>query len=180
MYKLFSNIEVDGLIEINNFKHSTNIFITPWSIAHFISGYIFSLLGFDYFWGLVIHSIYEYVNLTNDSVKKKWKKLYDGFRTDSFFNSIGDTVFFLLGMYLAKHYNNNFLFFIIFIIGVLFFSPQYQNYLTNNRFEYIKKVSKNYKLKSKSNHSKLDIKLFLLWIIASFIVFIKLKFKNFS
>lgn len=121
MYKLFSNIEVDGLIEINNFKHSINIFITPWSIAHFISGYIFLLLGFNYFWGLVIHSIYEYINLTNDSVKKKWKKLYDGFRTDSFFNSIGDTIFFLLGMYLAKHYNNNFLFFIIFIVGVLFF-----------------------------------------------------------
>jgi hypothetical protein len=171
MYKLFSNIEIDGLIELSEFKHSTNIFITPWSIAHFIYGYISVLLGFNYFWGFLIHSLYEYMNLTNDSVKNKWKKIYEGFRTDSFFNSIGDTVFFLIGMYLAKHYNNNLLFFVIFIIGVLFFSPQYQEFIGKARFNYIKKMYPN--LKANNSNSNLQIKLLGIWIFLAIIVKIK-------
>ena len=71
MYKLFSLNEIDGITQINDFKHHIKILITPWTISHFIWGYLFYLLGINYFWGFMIHSLYEYVNLTYDSFKKK-------------------------------------------------------------------------------------------------------------
>jgi len=170
MYKIFSNIEIDGLIKISDFTLSNNIFITPWSSIHFMTGYIMLLLGFNYFWGFLIHSLYEYLNLTNRSIKYNWKKFYKGFRTDSLFNSIGDTVCFLLGMYVAKHYNNNLLLFLIVIAGIIFLTPQYQTYLTDSRFKYIKKIYP----KIKFNKYKIDQTLLCIWILSSIVVTIKL------
>ena len=44
MYKLFSLNEIDGITQINDFKHHIKILITPWTISHFIWGYLFYLL----------------------------------------------------------------------------------------------------------------------------------------
>ena len=173
MFKLFSNIEIDGLIKISDFTLSNQIFITPWSSVHFMSGYIMLLLGFNYFWGFLIHSVYEYLNLTNQSIKNNWKQFYKGFRTDSVFNSIGDTVFFLLGMYVAKKYNNNLLLFMVFLTGILFFTPQYQLSLAKSRYKYIKQLYP----KITSDNSNLDLKMLWIWILTCIIVFIKLNFK---
>jgi len=46
-------------------------------------------------------------------------KVWKGFKQDSLFNSVGDTLYFLLGMILAKKYNNIYLFIYLFLF--LFF-----------------------------------------------------------
>ena len=178
MYKFFSLNEIDGITQINDFKHHNKILITPWTISHFIWGYLFYLLGINYFWGFMIHSLYEYVNLTYDSFKKKWGESYDGFRSDSFFNTIGDTIFFMLGMILANHYNNTYLFTINFIVGFIFFSPSFQNILTINRMKYINKLYPKIKVNKIKNYTLVDHYLWLIWIIVNILYIIKFKFKK--
>ena len=102
----FSMHEIDGKIEINDFKSKLNIFLTPYSITHFGFGYICQSLGINYFYGLVLHTIYEYTNYTNDKAINKWSGHWIGFKKDSILNGIGDTIIFLLGMIIAKNYNN--------------------------------------------------------------------------
>lgn len=176
----FSIYEIDGRIKINNFKSNLNIFTTPWSIAHFISGYMTQACGINYLYGLVIHTIYEYVNYTNYTIKNKWSGNWVGFRQDSLINTIGDTFYFLLGMILAKNYNNIYLFIFIFLIGVIFFSLHFQHYLRNMRLSYLK--SKDNTIKFKNAIFKLPDysynTLFIAWIIVSLVVFIKLKISN--
>jgi len=70
-YILFSTQEVDGIIKLNNFKNNFNIFTTPWSISHFITGYMTQAFGINYFYGLVLHTIYEYVHHKSYRLKKK-------------------------------------------------------------------------------------------------------------
>ena len=171
MYAFISNQEVDGEILIGNYKHEKRIFITPWTIAHFIVGYLCHLFGFHYLSGFVIHTIYEYLNYSNEYIKRKWKRVYSGFKCDSVFNSVGDTIFFMLGMILAKNYRSNVLNTIIFIIGVIFYSPHLQRYLTNNRLFYLEK-----KMNIKMNHTQeLDYSIFILWIVCYSVLLLKEK-----
>ena len=107
-------------------------------------------------------------------------KVWKGFRQDSLFNSVGDTLYFLLGMILAKKYNNIYLFIFIFLIGFIFFSIHFQYYLRNRRLSYLK--SKDNTIEFKNTIFKLPMyiynTLFIAWIIVSLIVFIKLYVLN--
>jgi len=173
----FSMYEIDGKIEINKFKSNLNIFITPYSITHFGFGYICQAFGINYLYGLIMHTIYEYINYTNYKIKNKWRRQWIGFKQDSLLNSIGDTICFLVGMMIAKNYNNIYLFIFISIIVFLLYSPYFQNYLTNMRLEYLK--SKGSKLQIKNtifDTNKYGFHYY--WLIICLIVFIKLKIKN--
>ena len=175
MYKLFSKYEVDGTIKINKMTSKLNIFITPWSISHFVTGYMLNLFGLNYISGLICHTIYEYRNYTSEPLKQKWGEDWYGFKNDSIFNSIGDTVVFLLGMFLAKNYNNWYFFIFIFLLGVLFYSPMFQSYLINNRLYYLQ--DKGYKLNLENvlhNKDEQYSRVFK-WIIASVVTLIMLK-----
>ena len=44
----FSIYEIDGRIKIDNFKSNLSIFITPWSISHFVVGYMAQAFGINY------------------------------------------------------------------------------------------------------------------------------------
>ena len=178
MYNFISNYEVDGSFQLGNVKQELNIFITPWTIAHFISGYVFYLLGFNYFWGFIIHSLYELITLTNKTVQEKWKHVYDGFKKDSYFNTLGDTIFFMLGMFLSKHYNNLYLFLFILLIGFWFFSPTYQYYLIKQRLQYWQ--NEHSQLKKRPNKEYTDQNYFFwsIWTLVSIILLIKLKLKK--
>ena len=109
-------------------------------------------------------------------------KVWKGFKQDSLFNSVGDTLYFLLGMILAKKYNNIYLFIFIFLIGIIFYSPYFQNYLTNLRLEYLKNKDYNFKIKNTlfvpHNQVYTYNIWFIIWTITSLIAFIKLKIIN--
>jgi hypothetical protein len=170
---IFSLYEIDGSIEIDNYKSNLSVFTTPWSIAHFVSGYMTSTFGINYFLGLIIHTIYELFCYFNRTIKKQWSESWKGFRTDSISNGIGDTLVFMLGMLLSKKYNNIYLFIFIFLVGFIFFSKNFQDFLVNHRLQY---------LKSKDNTLNIDNRKFYtysyyldyIWIIVSLITFIKL------
>lgn len=172
-----SMYEIDGKIEIDNFKSNLSIFITPFSITHFTFGYMTQAFGINYLYGLILHTIYEYANYRNYTLQKKWSEGWKGFKTDSILNGVGDTLCFLLGMIFSKKYNNLYLFIFIFLVGLLFYSPYFQDYLTKRRLEY---------LKSKDNTLNIENKLFnsdkyywhYIWLIVSLIVFIKLYVLN--
>lgn len=174
---LLSMYEIDGRIKIDNFKSKLSIFITPWSISHFVVGYMAQAFGINYLYGLTGHTIYEYSNYVSYTLKKKWSEDWKGFKQDSILNSVGDTFVFLLGMIFAKNYNNFYLFIFIFLVGFLFYSPYVQGYIIRSRLEY---------LKSKDPTLKIEKRLFNLdkyythytWIIVSLVVFIKLKISN--
>jgi hypothetical protein len=173
----FSMHEIDGVIEVNNFKSKINIFITPFSITHFGFGYICQALGINYFYGLVLHTIYEYINYTNYKIKNKWRRQWIGFRKDSVLNGVGDTLFFMIGMFVSKNYNNIYLFIFIFLMVFIFYSPYFQNYLTNMRLKYLK--SKGSKLQIKNtifDTNKYGFHYY--WLIICLVVFIKLKISN--
>lgn len=178
MYKFLSNYEVDGSFQLGHIKQELNIFITPWTIAHFIYGYVFYLLGFNYLWGFIIHSLYEYVTLTNKTVQEKWKHVYDGFKKDSYFNTLGDTIFFMLGMFLAKKYNNLYLLLFVILIGIWFFSPTYQNYLIEQRLKFWE--NKHSQLKNRANKEYTDQNYFfwIIWFLVSIFIIIRLKLKK--
>jgi len=178
MYKFFSSKEIDGSFQIGNVKQALNIFITPWTIAHFIFGYVFYLLGFNYFYGFIIHSLYECVTFTNKKVQEKWKHVYDGFKKDSFFNTIGDTVFFMLAMFLAKKYNNVYFLLIIILIGIWFFSPTYQNYLLIERMNYWENKYPELKNRPNKDYNNQNYFFWYIWILVSIITIIKLKLKK--
>ena len=178
MSNIFASIyEIDGKIKIDSFKSNLSIFITPWSVAHFVSGYMTQAFGINYLYGFILHTIYEYINYTNNTIKNKWSGQWIGFKKDSIFNSIGDTIIFLLGMMFAKKCNNIYLFIIISIVGFIFYSPNFQNYLTNCRIKYFK--SRNPKLQIKNTILDLDKQYFsYYWLIICLVVFIKLKILN--
>ena len=169
----FSLYEIDGSIEIDNLKSNLSIFITPWSIAHFVSGYMTSAFGINYFLGLIIHTIYELCCYFKSNIKKQWSQIWKGFQSDSAINGFGDTLVFMLGMLLSKKYNNIYLFIFIFLVGFIFFSKNFQYFLVNHRLQY---------LKSKDNTLNVDNRKFYtysyyldyIWIIVSLITFIKL------
>lgn len=169
----FSLYEIDGSIEIDNYKSNLSVFITPWSITHFNYGYMISTFGINYFFGLIGHTIYELYNYFNSNIKKQWSEGWKGFKSDSVINGIGDTVVFMLGMLLSKKYNNIYLFVFIFLVGFIFFSKNFQDFLVNHRLQY---------LKSKDNTLNVDNRKFYtysyyldyIWIIVSLITFIKL------
>ena len=175
MYTLFSKYEVDGTITIKKISKNFNIFITPWSISHFVTGYMAKLFGLNYIIGLICHTIYEYSNYTSKPLKQKWNKDWYGFKNDSIFNSIGDTVVFLFGMFLAKNYNNLYLFIFIFLLGLLFYSPYLQSYLQYDRLQYLYDIG----FKSNSDNIILHTDKHYLkcyqWIIACLVIFIMLK-----
>ena len=180
-YIFSSMYEIDGILHIDNYKSNLNIFITPYSITHFGFGYICQALGINYLYGLILHTIYEYSSKYSIYIAKQWSEDWKGFKEDSIFNSVGDTICFLLGMMLAKNYINIYLFIFIFLIVFLFFSPYFQYYLTNTRLEYLK--SKYHKLKIENRLFNLDkyymhYRWIIIWTIMSLITFIKLKNSN--
>ena len=71
---LLSMYEIDGRIKIDNFKSNLSIFITPWSISHFIFGYMAQAFGINYLYGLTAHTIYEYSNYVSYTLKKNGVK----------------------------------------------------------------------------------------------------------
>ena len=88
-----------------------NALITPWSVVHLLTGYLFSLYGINVlnisfnsaFWiGLLLHTLYEIKDLScyflNCSEENTW-------HNNSFINSIKDTIFFIIGFYLIKIIN---------------------------------------------------------------------------
>ena len=173
----FSLYEIDGSIEIDNYKSNLSVFITPWTIAHFNYGYMTSAFGINYFFGLIIHTIYELFFYFNRNIKKIWDKDWKGFKSDSIINGIGDTLGFMVGMFLANKYNNIYLFVFIFLVGLIFFSHSFQNILVSNRLYYFK---------SKDNTLDIDNRKFYtysyyldyIWIIISLFIFIKLYIIN--
>jgi len=175
MYTFFSKYEVDGTIKIKKISKNFNIFITPWSISHFVTGYMAKLFGLNYIIGLICHTIYEYSNYTSEPLKQKWSKDWYGFKNDSIFNSIGDTVVFLFGMFLAKNFNNWYLFIFIFLLGLLFYSPYLQSYLQYDRLQYLQ--DNGYKTNSDNillTTDKHYLKCYQ-WITACFIIYVMLK-----
>lgn len=176
----FSIYEIDGRIKIDNFKSNLSIFITPWSIAHFTYGYMTQVFGISYINGFILHTIYE---LCSHNYKKIYKEIwtkknnfYKGFESDSILNSYGDTFCFMIGMFLAKNYNNLYLFIFIFIVGLIFFSTYMQDYITRERLNYVSNIVNNTleipntKFDRSSSYYYFDY----LWIIISLVTFIKL------
>lgn len=103
-----------------------NALITPWSIVHLLTGYLFSVYGINVFKfsfnkafliGLILHTIYEIKDLScyfiNCDNKSQW-------HNNSWINSIKDTIFFIIGFFLILKINihNNFT---IFVFTLLFF-----------------------------------------------------------
>ena len=174
MIEVISNIENNGIIEIENKVYTNNIFITPWTLMHFISGYILYTSGFNYLYGFIIHTIYEYINLTNESLKKKWNKIYDGFKKDSIINSLGDTIFFMLGMFLAKNYFNKYVLYFLMIVGIIFLSPFTQNIIIQHRYDFINNIFPNLKNNSKEIIQKVDIFL-IIWIFYCILTLFKIR-----
>ena len=175
MYIFASPLEVDGTIKLLKKKSNLNIFITPWSISHFIVGYMCKMFGLNYIFGLMCHTIYEYINYSDELVNKETSKEWQGFKNDSIFNSIGDTVIFLLGMFLAKNYNNWYLFIFIFLLGLFFYSPNCQSYLQYDRVYYLE--DKGFKLNVENIllHTREQYVKCFQWIIVCFIIFVMLK-----
>jgi hypothetical protein len=176
---LVSTHEIDGVIEIDKFKSNLNILITPFSITHFGFGYMTQAFGINYLYGFILHTIYECVS-HSDYVVKKWNEGWKGFKKDSFLNSVGDTIVFMIGMFIAKNYNNIYLFIFIFLIVFIFYSPYYQSFLTNVRLEYLKTKDNTLKLKDSVLDSPMTTYniFFFIWFFISLITFIKLKNKN--
>lgn len=180
MSNIFASIyEIDGKIKIHIFKSNLNIFITPWSITHFTYGYMCQVFGISYMNGFILHTIYE---LFGHSYKKIYKEIwnkrnnfYRGFQSDSILNSIGDTFCFMIGMLLAKNYNNLYLFIFIFIVGLIFFSTHMQDYLIRIRLNYINSLNNTSKImNTKFDRSSSSYYFDYLWIMFSLITFIKL------
>jgi|688.fasta_scaffold823806_1 hypothetical protein len=171
--------EIDGRIEIDNYKSELNIFITPFSVTHFGFGYMTQAIGINYLYGLILHTIYEYAN-HSEYIINKWSEQFKGFKNDSIVNSVGDTLFFMIGMFVAKNYNNLYLFIFIFLIIFLFYSPYFQNYLTKRRLEYLKRKDNTIKIKNRifNLHEYTYNILFTIWVIVSLLIFIKLKISN--
>ena len=180
MSNIFASVyEVDGKIEIDNFKSNLNIFMTPFSITHFGFGYMTQAIGINYFYGFVLHTIYEAASHSTYLVNK-WNGQWKGFKKDSLLNSVGDTLVFMIGMFLAKNYINVYLFIFIFLVVFLFYSPCVQSYLTNMRLDYLKTKDNTLQLKNSLFDSPMNTYniFFFIWIFMSIITFIKLKTKN--
>ena len=99
-------------------------------------------------------------------------------KKDSYLNTLGDTIFFMLGMFLSKYYNNLYLLLFVILIGVCFFCPHYQDYLVKQRLIFWK--NKNSQLKNRPNKDYTDQNYFFwsIWILVSIILLIKLKLKK--
>jgi hypothetical protein len=133
--------------------------------------------GINYFYGFVLHTIYEYINYTNYKMKNKWSGQWIGFKKDSILNGVGDTLFFMIGMFVSKNYNNLYLFIFIFLMVFIFYSPYFQSYLTKRHVKYLKSKNNTIKIKNtifdlSNNH------FYYYWLIISLITFIKLKISN--
>ena len=114
----------------DNYKNHT--LITPWSFIHFLFGIFFYLFISKFFKNvnvlnsflllLIIHTIYE----INDHIYivKFWKH-----SSNSLLNSVGDTVFSILGFYLAYKYLNKKIFIKFSIVYFFIFLFFYYNML---------------------------------------------------
>lgn len=142
--KIFSPIEIDGFFKIGKYEYKDDIMFTPWSYAHFVSGFILQQLGFNYTIGFIIHSIYEYLNYTSNYLQKKWSGIYIGYRYDSLLNIFGDTIAFMLGMLISKKNKNKMLIYFVLITNLFFHTAFVQNILMNNRYDYLnEKIKKS-------------------------------------
>jgi len=141
-----SNLEIDGIIKINNKKKTITVLITPWTYSHFLFGCLFGYLDIKYIIGFILHSFYEGYNLLSSDQIKKWGEIFIYFYGDTFANTIMDTIFFLLGMFLMKNFYNKFLFFFILIFGIIFNSNWIQNKIIDDRLKWLDEIYKNTKI----------------------------------
>lgn len=136
--KFFSLIESDGLFKLGNKQYSELILFTPWSYSHFIIGYVSNKIGMSYLQGFVLHSIYEAIHLTSEHVQEQWGKSYIGLKRDSYINTVGDTIVFLLGMYFSEKIKNKQILYFILVSGLVFHSRWIQRILIEQRYQYLK------------------------------------------
>ena len=106
MYKLISNSD----------SKNNPVFITPWSLIHFLTGVV-GIINSNYFninknvslfFLFLIHTLYElkdyyfsYVYNGSKNIISEWAS------SNSIFNTIGDTLFFVLGMIISININVN-------------------------------------------------------------------------
>ena len=170
-YLFFSEKEIDGTLKIKNNYISNIVFFTPWSLIHFITGCIFSFWNISYIIGFIIHTIYELYNLSSSNAKKKWRNYHLYFLGDSYENSIGDTIVFLLGMYFIKNFYNPYIFIFLLFLGIIFFSNPFQNFINKDRLNWINRV---YKIKKKVKIKDSSNKMIIMWLLVSIICLIKI------
>lgn len=106
-------------------------FITPWSFIHLYSGFFGIILTnytkmdkkFSILFLVLIHTIYELKDLYFSYLYKGQKtKISEWSKKNSLFNSIGDTLFFILGIFIGINLKPNMkqLIVIILIFLILF------------------------------------------------------------
>lgn len=82
-------------------------FIDKYSLLHFAVGVIFRFIGISFGYSFAIHTLFELVENTQQGVdfidNSPLLKWWPGGKrkADTFINSVGDTVFFCLGWWIA-------------------------------------------------------------------------------
>ena len=85
----------------------TNL-IDQYSLLHFATGIIAYFWGLNFYQWFYIHLLFELIENTNIGmyiINKYFKDIWPGGKpkSDSFINSIGDTIFSILGWFLAYY-----------------------------------------------------------------------------
>jgi len=106
MYTLISNSD----------SKNNPVFITPWSLIHFLTGFV-GIINSNYFnidkevsliFLLLIHTLYEFKDYYFSYVYKGPKNIISEWSSsNSIFNIFGDTLFFIIGMVLSINININ-------------------------------------------------------------------------
>ena len=105
--KLVSLQEDDGYRDVGHGQTSYNaVMFSPWTIVHVLTGIASGAAGVPYMWGFVLHTLYELCNRDVNAVAA-WRRVskYGSFQGDSDINTVGDTIAFMLGMYIAKKWS---------------------------------------------------------------------------
>lgn len=86
-------------------------FADSYSLLHFAVGVIFYFFNIDLFTSVIVHIIFEFLENTETGMKfiNNYLPFWPGGKPykDSIINSIGDTVFFVLGWLMAYIINKN-------------------------------------------------------------------------
>jgi len=84
----------------------------------------------------------------------------------------------MLGMFLSKHYNNLYLLLFVILIGFWFFSPTYQDYLVKQRLIFWENGHPELKNIPNKEYTDQNYFFWIIWILVSIILLIKLKLKK--
>ena len=74
-----------------------------YSLVHMFFGILAEQRGLSYEKGLICHLLFE---ASENTIKMYTPELLNNYTFDSFANTMSDNVFFMLGMYISKHYIN--------------------------------------------------------------------------